>query len=478
MSEKVKSGKLGLPALTAMVIGSMVGAGVFMLPARFSNATGVYGSLIAWLIAGAGMLMLAFVFQALAVRKPKLDAGVFSYARAGFGDYVGFTSAIGFWASACAGNVTYLVLIKSTLGSVFPIFGDGDTLPAILVSSVIIWLFFLLIMHGVQQATLINTIVTIAKIVPIIVFILVAIFYFDVETFQSNLSGNYSGYSLTLFEQVSKTMLITVFVFLGIEGASVYSRYAKNRKIVGSATVLGFLSALCLFMLVAILPFGLLPQETIAAMRQPSMAGVFEAVLGSGGGVFISAGLIISVLGAYLAWTLMSAEVLFAAAKSDDTPPFLKKVNKKEVPQNALLMSALLTQVILIITYFSENALDLALELTSALSLLPLFLTAAYALKITLKKDGYLDVSGGTRKKELVFALIATIYTLFLIWVAGVQYLPLCCLVLAPATILFYRARKTQNRTVFTKAEKIVFAAICLGLIIAIIGLATGMIVI
>ncbi len=91
------AGKMSLPTLTAMVVGGMVGAGVFSLPARFGVATGVLGALIAWAIAGAGMLMLAFVFQNLAIRKPNLDSGVFIYAKAGFGDYAGFTSAIGFW---------------------------------------------------------------------------------------------------------------------------------------------------------------------------------------------------------------------------------------------------------------------------------------------------------------------------------------------------------------------------------------------
>ena len=100
-------GTMSVPTLTAMVVGSMVGAGGFSLPARFGVATGVLGSLIAWAIAGTGMLMLAFVFQNLAIRKPELDSGVFIYAKAGFGDYVGFNSAIGFWASAVSGNAFY-----------------------------------------------------------------------------------------------------------------------------------------------------------------------------------------------------------------------------------------------------------------------------------------------------------------------------------------------------------------------------------
>lgn len=491
--------KLSFPALTAMVIGSMVGAGIFMIPARFANATGVYGSLISWVIAGLGMLMLAFVFQSLAVRKPDLNAGVFAYAKAGFGDYVGFIIAIGFWASACAGNVTYLVLIKSTLSPLVPAFGEGDTLLAILISSVLIWCYFALILRGVQQAAIINTIVTVAKLLPILTFIVVLFVYFDPKIFAQNLDGyfanyaahgyeynpdvyqihpEYIGYSAALFEQVSRTMMITVFVFLGIEGASIYSRFAKTRKMVGSATVLGFISVLCLLVLVSVLPFGVLSQEAIASMNQPSMAGIMEELIGVKGGVFISVGVLISVLGAYLAWSLMAAEVLFAAAQSDDMPAFIKKENKVKVPKNALLMSAVLTQLILAATYFSADALNFVLDLTSALALLPFFLTAAYAFKIAIKKDGYDEISSGTRTRELIVGCIACIYTLFLIYTAGLQFLPLCCLILAPATVLYFWARKSQGKPIFSGIETVVFVVLIAGMILAIVGLVAGFITI
>ena len=112
--------KLSLFALTAMVVGSMVGAGIFSLPRTFAAATGPFGAIIAWCVAGGGMYLLARVFQALAERKPDLDAGVYAYARAGFGDYPGFLSAFGYWIGSCIGNVSYWVLIKSTLGCVLP----------------------------------------------------------------------------------------------------------------------------------------------------------------------------------------------------------------------------------------------------------------------------------------------------------------------------------------------------------------------
>src|ERR671926_360673 len=153
--------KLSLLTLAMMVVGSMVGAGVFSLPARFAEETGVAGALIAWTIAGAGMLMLAFVFQTLAVRKPELDAGVYAYAKAGFGEFPGFFSAFGYWASACVGNVTYWVLIMSTIGAIAPWLGDGDTVLAVALSSIGLWLFFLLIIQGVKEAAAINRIVTV-----------------------------------------------------------------------------------------------------------------------------------------------------------------------------------------------------------------------------------------------------------------------------------------------------------------------------
>ena len=131
--------KFALPTLTAMVVGSMVGAGIFSLPQTFGRVTGGLGALIAWAIAGGGMLMLAFVFQTLSRRKPGLDAGVYAYAKAGFGNYPGFLSALGYWTVCCLGNASYWVLIKSTWGALFPILGDGNTVVAVALSSVGIW---------------------------------------------------------------------------------------------------------------------------------------------------------------------------------------------------------------------------------------------------------------------------------------------------------------------------------------------------
>lgn len=467
-----RAAKVTVLTLTAMVVGSMVGAGVFSLPRRFAQETGVGGAIVAWVIAGTGMLMLALVFQRLAVRKPGLDAGVYAYAKAGFGEFTGFYSAAGYWASACVGNVTYWVLIMSTLGEWIPALGTGDTLIAVVLSSFGLWGFFLLIRRGTKEAAAINRIVTIAKLVPILVFVLLAVFLLDPAVFADNFRG--ADYAGSLFEQVSDTMLVTVFVFLGVEGASVYSRHARRREDVGRATILGFLSVLAIFASVTVVSYGIMPSAQIAERRQPSMAGVLDAAVGSWGTAFVSAGLIISVLGAYLAWALMAAEVLFVAAGDADMPAFLARSTDRDVPINALLLSTSLSQVVLIITMFSQDAFDFALDLTASLTLIPFLLAALYALKLCLTRETYAGERPATWRADLTIAILATLYTAFLLYAAGPKFVLVSLIFYAPATVLFVLARREQGRRVFTPPEATLFALVAAGAVLGIVALAAG----
>ncbi|MBB5410065.1 arginine:ornithine antiporter/lysine permease [Paraburkholderia sp. HC6.4b] len=461
--------------LTGMVVGGMVGAGIFSLPRTFANATGPVGAVIAWLIAGTGMYMLARVFQALAERKPELDAGVFAYAKAGFGDYPGFLSAFGYWIGSCIGNVSYWVLIKSTLGAFFPVFGDGNTVVAIVVASIGIWLFHFMILKGVQQAAFINSIVTVAKIIPILVFILILIFGFRLDLFQANLYGG--GLEGNILEQVRATMLVTVFVFIGIEGASVYSRYAKKRSDVGQSTILGFVVVTSLMVLVTMLPYAVLQRADIAAMRQPSMAAVLEAVVGHWGAVFVSIGLLISVLGAYLAWSLICAEVLFTAAKTEDMPAVFARENANKVPANALWLTNIVVQLLVISTYFSRDAFALMLNLTSAMSLIPYLFVAVFGCMNANRGDGY-DVRADERRRDFIMAAIASIYTVFMIWAGGLKFILLSAVLYAPGTALYIWARREQNKNVFIVSDWIIFIVAIIGAIIGIYGLVTGRIAI
>ncbi|MBY5893536.1 amino acid permease [Rhizobium leguminosarum] len=466
--------KFSLFALTGMVVGSMVGAGIFNLPGRFGAATGPFGAMIAWAIAGTGMYMLARVFQALAEKKPDIDSGVFAYAKAGFGNYMGFLSAFGYWLGSCLGNVFYWVLIGSTLGRFFPtVFGDGSSATAIIVSLMGIWAFHFMILRGIEQAAFINTIVTIAKIVPILVFILVLIFSFHYGQFAENFFGGADMPEKSLVAQVRDTMLITVFVFLGIEGASVYSRFAKERADVGTATILGFVGVTGLMVAVTLLPYAAMPQSAIAAVQQPSMASVLEAVVGHWGAVFISIGVLVSVLGAYLAWSLICAEVLFAAAKSKDMPRLFAAQNGNRVPANALWLTNIVVSLFVISTYWSRDAFNFMLDMTSVTALLPYLLVAGYGVLLARSGEGY-ETSSNERGRDQIFSWIAIIYTIIMFIAAGPKYVLLVAVLFVPGTVLYVWARREQKVQMFTSVELIVLAVTVIAGMIGAYGLLSG----
>lgn len=321
-----------------------------------------------------------------------------------------------------------------------------------------------------KEAAAINRVVTVAKVVPILVFVVLALFFLDVQIFAANFGG--ADYAGSLFDQVRGTMLATVFVFLGVEGASVYSRHAKRREDIGRATVLGFLSVFAVFASVTIVSYGIMPMAEIADLRQPSMAAVLEEAVGTWGQVFVSVGLIVSVLGAYLAWTLMAAEVLFVAAGDDDMPRFLRRSNAADVPVPALLMTTLLSQAVLVITLFSDDAFNFALDLTSSLSLIPFLLAAAFAVKVMVRPDALTEGEG--RRRDLVVSLLATVYTAFLLFAAGLKFVLVSFIVYAPATILFAMARREQGRRVFSPAELVICALSIAGAVVGVIALASG----
>lgn len=469
-----QSEKLSLYALTAMVVGSMVGAGIFNLPGRFGAATGPFGAIIAWAIAGTGMYMLARVFQALAEKRPEIDSGVFAYAKAGFGDYMGFLSAFGYWLGSCLGNVFYWVLIGSTLGRFFPeLFGDGSTIVAIVVSLAGIWAFHFLILRGVEQAAFINTVVTIAKIVPLLVALLIMIFVFNYQQFAENFFGGADMPEKSLVDQVRDTMLITVFVFLGIEGASVYSRFARERSDVGRSTILGFLAVTGLMVAITLLPYAAMPQSTIAGLQQPSLAGTLAEIVGPWGAVFISIGVLVSVLGAYLAWSLICAEVLFAAAKSKDMPQIFAAQNDNKVPANALWATNIVVSLFIISTYWSQDAFNFMLDMTSVTALLPYLLVAGYGVLVARRGEGYEDTPN-QRGRDQIFAWIAVLYTLVMFVAAGLKYVLLLAVLLAPGTILYIWARREQKARLFTPVEFIILAATLVAGLIGVWGLLTG----
>ncbi|MBK4992944.1 arginine-ornithine antiporter [Pseudomonas sp. S37] len=467
------SGKLKLGALVALVVGSMIGGGIFSLPQNMAASAGVGAVLIGWAITAVGMLTLAFVFQTLANRKPDLDGGVYAYAKAGFGDYMGFSSAWGYWISAWLGNVGYFVLLFSTLGYFFPVFGEGNTPAAIIGASVLLWAVHFLVLRGIKEAAFINLVTTVAKVVPLVLFALICLFAFRLDIFTADIWAVGTPELGSVMNQVRNMMLVTVWVFIGIEGASIFSSRAEKRSDVGKATVIGFVTVLLFLVLVNVLSLGIMTQPELAKLQNPSMAAVLEHVVGHWGAVLISVGLIISLLGALLSWVLLCAEIMFAAAKDHTMPEFLRRENANQVPANALWLTNAMVQIFLVITLFSNSTYLSLIYLATSMILVPYLWSAAYAFLLALRSETY-EQALAERKKDLIIGGIALLYAIWLLYAGGVKYLLLSALLYAPGAILFAKAKREVGQPIFTNVEKLIFAAVVIGALVAAYGLYDG----
>ena len=456
------SDKLTLLPLVALVVGSMIGGGVFNLPSDMSRHASPGAIVIGWTITGVGMLMLAFVYQGLAVRKPALNAGPYAYAKAGFGEFVGFNSAWGYWISAFLGNVAYAVAIFSALSYFFPFFGEGNNLASIIGASICLWLINTLVLKGVKQAAFVNIVTTISKLVPIFLFILVALVAFHWDKFRFVFWGQGEAGSEGLgsvVDQVKSTMLVTLWVFIGIEGASVYSSRAANRADVGRATLLGFAGALGIYVVVSVLARGLMTQPELAGLKVPSMAGVFESAVGSWGAALINLGLIVSVGGAFLAWTMLCAEIPYVCGKEGTFPRWFAGENANGSPVNSLWVTNGLIQVFLILSYFSKNAYNFFYFIASVAILPPYVFSGAYALKLALSGETY-AAGDKSRNRDIVVGVAATIYGIWLVYAAGLEYLLMCMVLFAPGILVYVRARQERGARAFTGMEVAIAAGI------------------
>ncbi|QXI37563.1 arginine-ornithine antiporter [Pseudomonas xantholysinigenes] len=467
------SGKLKLGALVALVVGSMIGGGIFSLPQNMAASAGVGAVLIGWAITAVGMLTLAFVFQTLANRKPDLDGGVYAYAKAGFGDYMGFSSAWGYWISAWLGNVGYFVLLFSTLGYFFPVFGEGNTPAAVIGASILLWAVHFLVLRGIKEAAFINLVTTVAKVVPLVLFALICLFAFKLDVFTADIWAVGTPELGSVMNQVRNMMLVTVWVFIGIEGASIFSSRAEKRSDVGKATVIGFVTVLLFLVLVNVLSLGVMTQPELAKLQNPSMAAVLEHVVGHWGAVLISVGLIISLLGALLSWVLLCAEIMFAAAKDHTMPEFLRRENANHVPANALWLTNAMVQIFLVITLFSNSTYLSLIYLATSMILVPYLWSAAYAFLLAWRSETY-EQALAERKKDLIIGGIALLYAIWLLYAGGVKYLLLSALLYAPGAILFAKAKREVGQPIFTSVEKLIFAAVVAGALVAAYGLYDG----
>ncbi len=456
---KTNPNGLGVFALAAIVVSSMLGGGIYSLPQNMAAGASAGAILLAWLITGIGIYFIAKTFSILSLAKPDLTTGIYSYARAGFGPYVGFTIGWSYWLCQVCGNVGYAVITMDALNYFFPpYFAGGNNFASIIGGSLIIWGFNFLVLKGVRQASFINLVGTIVKIVPLVLFIIILLFVFKSSQFSFDFWGENIATKAKLgglSTQIQSTMLVTLWAFIGIEGAVVMSNRAKDSSEIGKATILGFVSCLAIYVLLSLLPFGYLNQSELANIANPSTAGVLEKIVGPWGAWLMNIGLLVSVLTSWLAWTMVTAQIPQAAAEDGTFPEVFTTENANGSPSVSLWVTSIAMQLFLLLVYFSNNAWNTMLSITSVMVLPAYFTSCAYLWKIC--EDGEYPGSIITKRSAaLITAVLGSFYALWLIYAAGLKYLLLADVIIALGIPVYIWARKQHNpgKCAFEEKEK------------------------
>lgn len=220
----IKKRAIGKLELVALIVSSCIGAGIFGITTDISTAAAPGPALLAWLFVGLGILFLVLSLNNLSQKRPELESGVFSYAHEALGPLAEFIAGWTYWLSDWLGNIAIATMMMSALGTFFPIFGNGQTIVAILFAIVVGWVLTYLVNEGVENATFINTIGTFFKVCPLILFLIFVTISFKAGLFTANFWGNAvdnlnnSFKAGNLWTQIRSSLLTMIWVFIGIEG--------------------------------------------------------------------------------------------------------------------------------------------------------------------------------------------------------------------------------------------------------------------
>jgi len=373
--------KIGLITTTSLVVGNMIGAGIFLLPATLAK----YGSisLLGWLFTATGALILAKIFSNFSKIIINKSGGPYTYSKAGFGDFIGFLVAWGYWISTWVSNAGLAIAIIGGLSFFFPLL-NSNSIVSVFVGLSFVWLFTWINAKGIKESGRIQVITTVLKLVPLIFIIIIGAFFFDFNNFPSfNLTSE------SHFATIPVVAALTLYAFLGIESATIPAQNIENpEKIVPKATMLGTIISTLVYILGTIVLFGILPTDELQNSAAP-FAAAAEIIGGTYAGYFVAAGAVIAAIGALNGWTLMVGQLPMAAAKDKMFPRIFKKENKKGVPYLGLIIGSVLTSIILLIG-MSDGLIDqfeFIVNLTVLACLVPyLFVSASYIIVLIEKK--------------------------------------------------------------------------------------------
>ena len=473
---------VGLFGLVGLVVGACLGTGVFAMTGQIAEYAAPGAAIVAFVITGLGFTALALSLANLGTKRPELR-GVFSYATEGFGSLAGFISGWGYWLSCWLGNVAYATMLCQTIGYFYKpwSFSGSIPIPCLIFASMILWAITCFVTRGIESASFVNACVMVAKVAGILVFLVFVIASFNAGIFTADFWGNvYNNMVATgqagtdaeelgsIPDQVVNCMIIIMWAFIGIEGATVLSSRAKDKKQVSSATIIGLLILLVIYFCMVLLPYGVMPYTEIAELGYPAATYVFENIMPGFGGAFLSVAIIFAIFGAWLSFTILPAETAQEMAKEKLLPKLWGKLNRFKSPYVSLIISGCCVQVILTTLIVSGDAYKFAFSMCTVSIVFTWTLAAAYNFKYSSQKSEIL---------QCVISAVAVAFLVVATFMNGWDLLMLTCVGYLPGFVVYCMAKRQQGKSI-NKGEVITFSIFAIIGIVALVMVAMGEIVI
>lgn len=346
--------ELGLFTATCLIVGNMVGTGVFLLPAALAP----FGSyaIIGWLISTVGAVCLAFIFSYLARRIP-LSGGIYAYSRKTFGDYIGFQVAWNYWIAACVGNAAFLIGIPAYLSILFPSLAEDRGL-GLIVGFGIYWSFVAIHCLGIKEAAFVQNVTTILKLLPLLLIPMFGLFFIQIDHFAFQMPSSANG---SIFKVLAETTILTIWAFIGIESATIPAQAIKNpEKTIPRATILGVLISAFIYISGAIAIIGLVSSQELIQSQAPyalAAGKLFPNISSGWVEGLIALGAIIAGLGTLNGWILLQTQMPYAASKDGLFPKIFEKGMHKGTPIFGLLVSSAIITIFLLMSQ-SDSLVD------------------------------------------------------------------------------------------------------------------------
>ena len=403
--------KIGLLAATSLVVGNIIGAGIFVLPASLGKFGSI--SIVGWLFTATGALILAKIFSNFSKKLKGKSGGPYIYSKVVFGDFIGFLVAWGYWISCWVNNAAIAVAIVSALSFFFP---ELVTNPfyATITGLSFIWFFTFTSSKGIKSSGNIQILTTIAKLIPLVLIILFGFFIFDLEIFpEFNLTDQND------FEILPVVAVMTLYAFLGLECASIPAENIKNpEKTIPKATMVGTLISTLIYILSTIVLFGIISAENLINSPAP-FAEAGEIIGGKYFGFLISAGAAISAIGALNGWILITSYMPMTMANDRLFPKVFAKKNKKGFPYLSLLLGSILTSIVMTMNYTDGlvDRFEFLILLTTLSTLIPYFFVSVSYILFHVEKRLFKINSF----RSVILGLFGSLYSLWAIFGSGID---------------------------------------------------------